>query len=105
MKNKIISIDCYDAMIAFAWDTGETNYLDLHLLRERCPCAFCSGEKDVFGKTYKGPKQSLKDSAFSIVSFSFIGLYGIKIVWGDGHADGIFTFDFIKKLISFNEKK
>ena len=100
MKNKIISLECYESMVAVTWDNQGIDYLSLEVLRKNCPCAFCSGEKDVFGQIYKGPNQELNDNAVSMASFSFIGLYGIKIVWKDGHSDGIFTFDLIKKLIT-----
>ena len=105
MKNKIISLECYDSVVGVVWDGGSTDYISTQLLREHCPCAFCSGEKDVFGKVYRGPKQSLSKEALKISSFSFIGHYGIKIVWQDNHSDGIFTFGLFKKLIGLNEKK
>ena len=105
MKNKIISLECYDSTVGVVWDNGSTDYLSTQLLRRYCPCAFCSGEKDVFGKVYKGPEQSLSKEALQVSSFSFIGHYGIKIVWKDSHSDGIFTFELFKKLIALSENK
>lgn len=104
MKNKIDSIDIYGDMIAFSWLSTDTTYIKLKLLRVSCPCAFCSGEKDVFGNTYRGPEQSLNKLAFIVKGYSFIGLYGLKIVWGDGHSDGIYTFNLLSRL-SFNNDK
>ena len=92
-------------MVAFSWEDGSVGYVVLDLLRKSCPCAFCSGEKDVFGNIYKGDTKSLSKEANKISSFSFVGRYGIKFVWGDGHSDGIYTFDFLKHLININEKK
>ena len=72
--NKIItSIDCYDSMVAVAWEGGSVGYKALGLLRKSCPCAFCSGEKDVFGNIYKGEPQSLSKEANKISSFAFVG--------------------------------
>ena len=105
MKNKIQSIDVYSNLLSIIWDSGESSFINLQLMREACPCAFCSGEKDVFGNIYKGQKPQLKDKAFTISSYSFIGLYGLKITWGDLHSDGIYTIDMIKKLCSLNEQK
>ena len=30
--------------------------------------------------------------------FSYVGRYGIKIEWGDGHDHGIYTFEFFRDL-------
>ena len=105
MKNKINSIDVYGDLMAFSWSSGDSFYIKLQRLRSACPCAFCSGEKDVFGNTYGGEKQNLSNAAFSIKSFSFVGVYGLKIVWGDGHADGIYTTSLLNQLSSENEKQ
>ena len=100
MKNKIVSIECFEHFILFKWQQGQENCINLSDLRKFCPCAFCSGEKDVFGNVYKGEKQALTDSAYTIKSYSFIGLYGLKITWGDLHSDGIYTVELIESLCS-----
>ena len=82
------------------WGNKQESVFSFLLLRKLCPCAFCSGEKDVFGNVYKGEKQALTDNAFTIKSYSFIGLYGLKITWGDLHSDGIYTVELIESLCS-----
>ena len=71
----------------------------LKKVRLSCPCAHCSGEKDVFGNVYKtkGSSPMLK-SSYEIRDIQPVGNYGIKIFWGDNHSNGIYTFDFLKKL-------
>ena len=98
MKNKIISIDCFDQFVSFTWNSGEVDSVSLRLLRLSCPCAFCSGESDVFGNIYKGEEKQLASLSFTLKSYSFVGLYGLRLVWGDGHSDGIYVFDFLKHL-------
>ena len=100
MKNKIKSLDVYSSLLSIAWSSGKNSHINLKRLREACPCAFCSGEKDVFGNVYKGEKQALTDNAFTIKSYSFIGLYGLKITWGDLHSDGIYTVELVESLCS-----
>jgi len=92
-------------MIAVSWEDGSVGYVALSLLRKSCPCAFCSGEKDVFGNIYKGEAKNLSKEASAVSSFSFVGRYGVKFVWGDGHSDGIYPFELLKHLIKINEKK
>ena len=73
--------------------------IDLKKIRNACPCAHCSGEKDVFGNTYKiGGEIPLLKKSFKIKFLKPIGNYGIKIIWEDGHSNGIYTFDLLKKL-------
>tara|TARA_B100001029_G_scaffold179548_1_gene189493 strand:+ start:2144 stop:2440 length:297 start_codon:yes stop_codon:yes gene_type:complete len=73
--------------------------IDLKKIRNACPCAHCSGEKDVFGNIYKiGGKIPLLKKSFKIKFLKPIGNYGIKIIWEDGHSNGIYTFDLLKKL-------
>ena len=43
------------------------------------------------------------DVSFVVKKYSFVGLYGVRFFWEDGHSDGIYTFDFIDSLC--NEKK
>ena len=71
----------------------------LKKVRLSCPCANCSGEKDVFGNVYKARGSSpLLKSSYEIRDIQPVGNYGIKIFWGDNHSNGIYTFDFLKKL-------
>ncbi len=68
-------------------------------VRQSCPCAHCSGEKDVFGNVYKARNSyPILKNSYEIRSIQPIGNYGIKIFWGDNHSNGIYTFDFLKKL-------
>ena len=66
-------------------------------LRELCPCAFCSGEKDVLGNVYKGEKTIIKDD-IKIIKYEFIGHYGLQFYWSDGHKDGIYTLELLKEF-------
>jgi len=73
--------------------------VELKKVRLSCPCAHCSGEKDVFGNTYKARGSSpILKSSYEIRDIQPVGNYGIKIFWGDNHSNGIYTFDFLKKL-------
>ena len=102
MENKINDIVSFDNFIGVRWSSGEESFVNLKALRAACPCAFCSGEKDVFGAVYIGNKK-YSDNSFSLVKYAFVGLYGVRFYWGDGHSDGIYTFDFLRDVC--NEKK
>ena len=101
MKNSPFeSIVTFEKEIAIKWKSGEEAFLNLVALRKNCPCAWCSGERDVFGNVYSGDKKVLPARAFVIDKFEVVGLYGVRFFWKDGHSDGIYTFNSLKSLNS-----
>jgi len=94
----IKSIAVFEKEVAIKWKSGEEQFFILKNLRLACPCAGCSGETDVFGTTYANHPKSLILNAYKIKSYEYVGLYGVRFFWGDGHKDGIYTFEFLKNL-------
>ncbi len=84
--------------LAIAWDDGAETYLSCELLRRRCPCAACGGERDVLGREYKGPPITYKPESFQIAQFQSVGDYAVNFVWKDGHNSGIYPYPFLKKM-------
>jgi len=94
----IKSIVVFEKELALKLSDGSDLFVNLADLRKACPCAGCSGETDIFGNTYIGENKKLVLDAFKVVKYSFVGLYGVRFFWGDGHRDGIYTFDLLKSL-------
>jgi DUF971 family protein len=84
--------------LAIKWDDGSESFITLEKLRKSCPCAGCHGEKDIMGNVYKGPERPLTNSSFQLRQVQQVGGYAIQPVWGDGHATGIFSFDYLKRI-------
>jgi DUF971 family protein len=84
--------------LAVAWADGREDYLSLETLRRNCPCAMCRGEQDLFGNVYKGPDRPYGLGAFLMHGWQKIGSYAIQIFWQDGHNDGIYSFEYLRKL-------
>ena len=84
-------------LLLLQWSDGSEHALPIAQLRDNCPCASCAGEKDVFGNTYAGISQKT-DKNIKITKYSLIGNYGVRFFFSDNHSDGIYTFDFLKKL-------
>ena len=91
--------------LAINWNDEKQSYVSLKILRDQCPCAFCSGEKDVLGNVYKGPKQKLINDSYKVINFEKIGHYAIRLFWGDHHADGLYTYEMLRKLGEVNENR
>jgi DUF971 family protein len=84
--------------LAIKWDDGRESFIPLEMLRRHCPCAGCKGETDIMGNLYKNPPQSLSPKAFELLRFIVVGGYAIQPVWADGHATGIYSFDYLKRI-------
>jgi DUF971 family protein len=84
--------------LAIKWEDGSEDFVRLETLRRHCPCAGCKGERDIMGNVYKGPDQPLSPQSTQLRSIANIGGYAIQPIWGDGHASGIFSFDYLKKV-------
>jgi DUF971 family protein len=84
--------------LAIKWEDGSESFVKLEALRRHCPCAGCKGEVDVMGNLYKNPNKPLSPAAFQLRKFSLVGGYAIQPVWGDGHASGIFSFDYLQRV-------
>ncbi len=84
--------------LAVKWEDGTESYVPLEKLRRACPCAGCKGESDIMGNLYKGPEQTLTPRAFELRGLSFVGTYAVQPVWADGHATGLYSFDYLKRI-------
>jgi DUF971 family protein len=84
--------------LAIKWDDGSEDFILLEKLRRACPCAGCKGETDIMGNVYRSPAQPLTAKAFELVKIVGVGGYAIQPVWADGHATGIFSFEYLKRV-------
>src|SRR5688572_10469553 len=84
--------------LAIKWEDQSEDFIPLDKLRKHCPCAGCKGEMDVMGNVYKGAPQALSQTSFQLRKLSFVGTYAIQPTWGDGHATGIYSFDYLKNV-------
>jgi DUF971 family protein len=100
-----IDIQQIGGELAIKWGDGGESFIPLEKLRRACPCADCMGETDIMGKLYKNPGQKLTAAAFQLVRFTSVGGYGIQPAWADGHATGIFSFDYLKQVADESRAK
>ncbi len=89
--------------LAIKWDDGAESFIPLDRLRRYCPCAGCRGETDIMGNLYRNPDEPLSPEAFRLLRIDRIGGYAIQPVWGDGHATGIYSYDYLKRLAEVSD--
>ena len=88
--------------LAIKWEDGRESYISLERLRRACPCAECKGEADVMGNLYKGADKPLTPSAFELRQLVRVGVYALQPVWADGHATGIYSFEYLARIAEYS---
>lgn len=80
------------------WDDGHEEVVSVKALRDACPCAGCQGES-VLGQHY-GPSPIDYDAPgrYDLKGATPVGNYGLRLSWGDGHSDGIYSWDTLRAL-------
>ena len=96
-KSKGIKID---------WKDGHHSDYGLTYLRDKCPCATCSGAHGT------PPRQPEADNPFQMfkpalkmLSVEPVGNYAIRINWSDGHNTGIYSYEHFRRICQCPECK
>lgn len=97
MQLAIENLNVIGNELAIRWNNGMETYIPLELLRRKCPCALCAGEKDLLGNVYRG-QQQLTPASYELKRCDLVGGYGIQPHWMDGHGSGIFSFSYLLTL-------
>jgi DUF971 family protein len=50
------------------------------------------------GNLYKGPEKPFSAQSFQLVRFAMIGGYAVQPTWADGHATGLYSFDYLRQV-------
>ena len=81
------------------WEDDSESRINLKYLRDECPCANCKGETILF-KTYRPEKKAEETpEMYKIKNIEMVGGYAVLIVWKDGHDTGIYSWEYLTKLI------
>jgi len=95
---KISNCNIFPKGLAVLWDDGSEIFVEYKILRNACPCAYCSGETDVFGNVYIGKGIRRTALAYEVDKIELVGHYAVRIYWKDNHNSGIYPFELLKKL-------
>jgi DUF971 family protein len=91
-KSKGIKID---------WKDGHHSEYGLQYLRDKCPCATCTGAHGTPPRASQpesaGPFQMYKP-ALKMLEVEAVGNYAIRIHWNDGHNSGIYSYEHLRRI-------
>ena len=85
--------------IRIDWKDGHHSEYGLAYLRSRCPCASCTGAHGTEPAS-AGPQSTfmLYKPALKLTGVEPVGSYAIQIQWNDGHATGIYSYDYLREI-------
>ena len=81
-----------ERILRLTWSDGHLGKYPYRYLRGYCPCAGCQGHH-AQKVEFKPPTQDLL-----LQQIEAVGNYAISFLWSDGHATGIYRFDFLREL-------
>lgn len=73
-----------------SWADGTRGVISNRVLRGYCPCAGCQG--------HGGSIQFVAGHDSELRHISPVGNYALKLTWGDGHASGLYSFEYLRRL-------
>ena len=87
-----------DGVIGMVWDDGHAGPVSLRRLRDACPCAACMGETVLLRTFTPAPKDTAAPGRYELKSAAGVGNYALQFRWGDGHGEGIYTWQLLRAL-------
>lgn len=78
--------------LRLTWSDGHSVEYDYGYVRGYCPCALCQGHS-ALGIKYHPPAGAVEP-----LGIEPVGNYALSINWSDGHATGIYRFEFLRQL-------
>ena len=92
-KSKGIQID---------WKDGHHSKYGLTWLRDKCPCAACTGAHGTEPRKAETGASStpfpMFKPALKMLAVEGVGNYAIRIDWSDGHNSGIYSYEHFRSI-------
>lgn len=91
------------------WDDGHRTHYGFQWLRDACPCATCTEERNSHKRS---PGEPARQSTALLPMYKEpakpkevkpVGRYALNIAWNDGHASGIYSWDYLREMCQCEE--
>lgn len=85
--------------LTIAWADGHTSVYSYEGLRRACPCVTCRGGHGQMAEPVDPDVWDLPSlQTYEIEKLRPTGNYAVQIVWGDGHAEGLWSWTYLRSL-------
>lgn len=85
------------------WADGHTSLLPHTVLRGFCPCAHCQGHDGPIRFRPPEAREAAEPDPHELADLEPVGNYAVRLVWGDGHGTGIYSFRYLRQLCQCRE--
>jgi DUF971 family protein len=91
------------------WDDGHRTHYNFQWLRDACPCATCSEDRNGHnrkpGEPVKAPPTLLPmyKEPIKPTEAKPVGRYALSFTWNDGHSSGIYSWDYLREMCQCSE--
>ena len=87
-----------ESELTLFWNDDTQTKISFKHLRDECPCAECKGETVLFASTEPNKKPPETPGLYELKNIEVIGNYAIQPTWGDGHASGLYSWEYLRKI-------
>ncbi len=84
--------------VMMVWDDGHQGPVSLRTLRDACPCAGCQGETVLLQRYTPSAPDTATPGRYELKGASAVGNYAMQFRWGDGHGEGIYSWETLRAL-------
>jgi DUF971 family protein len=92
-----IKIAAGNDTLAVEWSDGHASVYPYAYLRDRCPCAMCT-DKHAGPASPVTPLPMFGKRRLALQKAELVGRYAVQLFWNDGHASGIYSFEYLREL-------
>jgi DUF971 family protein len=95
--------------VDIAWKDGHHSSWTFAWLRAACPCATCVDEREGAGlnpgetKAAPGGLLPMFKAPPRPTEVTPVGHYAVRFSWNDGHASGIYSWDYLRRVCQCSE--
>jgi DUF971 family protein len=97
---KIIDIQFIGTEVAIKWEDDFEGYIAMDRLRAVSPSAETQGEHDLLGNPITANQIGRDFSGVTVTGWAPVGGYAIQFTFSDGHKSGLYTFEYLRKIVS-----
>lgn len=103
VKPVSIEVNNREQELVVEWSDSHRSKFPLFGLRKNCPCVVCRGGHGNMDRFDRELFFVDSDAVVEIVDIRQIGNHAIRIHWSDGHSNGMYQWETLRKLCPCEE--